>query len=123
MQINWGEIVRFGIVGIVATAIHYGIYLLCRLIMPVNIAYSLGWIISLCCNFYLSSQFTFRKSMSVYRAGGFVTSHVVNYLIHIGLFNLFLWLGIGQVYAPLLVFCIAIPINFILVRFVFTKLP
>ena len=123
MQINWGEIVRFGIVGIVATAIHYGIYLLCRLIMPVNIAYSLGWIISLCCNFYLSSRFTFRKSMSVYRAGGFVTSHVVNYLIHIGLFNLFLWLGIGQVYAPLLVFCIAIPINFILVRFVFTKLP
>ena len=123
MQINWGEIVRFGIVGIVATAIHYGIYLLCRLIMPVNIAYSLGWIISLCCNFYLSSRFTFRKSMSVYRAGGFVTSHVVNYLIHIGLFNLFLWLGIGQVHAPLLVFCIAIPINFILVRFVFTKLP
>ena len=123
MQINWGEIVRFGIVGIVATAIHYGIYLLCRLIMPVNIAYSLGWIISLCCNFYLSSRFTFRKSMSVYRAGGFVTSHVVNYLIHISLFNLFLWLGIGQVYAPLLVFCIAIPINFILVRFVFTKLP
>lgn len=123
MQINWGEIVRFGIVGVVATAIHYGIYLLCRLIMPVNIAYSLGWIISLCCNFYLSSRFTFRKSMSVYRAGGFVTSHVVNYLIHIGLFNLFLWLGIGQVYAPLLVFCIAIPINFILVRFVFTKLP
>lgn len=123
MQINWGEIVRFGIVGVVATALHYGIYLLCRLIMPVNIAYSLGWIISLCCNFYLSSRFTFRKSMSVYRAGGFVTSHVVNYLIHIGLFNLFLWLGIGQVYAPLLVFCIAIPINFILVRFVFTKLP
>lgn len=123
MQINWGEIIRFGIVGIIATAIHYGIYLLCRLIIPVNIAYSLGWIISLCCNFYLSSRFTFRKSMSVYRAGGFVTSHVVNYLIHISLFNFFLWIGIGQVYAPLFVFCIAIPINFILVRFVFTKLP
>ena len=123
MKIHWGEIVRFGIVGVIATAIHYGVYLLCQLAIEVNIAYTIGWLVSLGCNFYLSSRFTFRKEMSVYRAGGFISSHVVNYLLHMGLFNLFLWMGIGQVYAPLMVYCIVIPINFILVRFVFTKLP
>ena len=123
MKINRGEIVRFGIVGVISTAIQYGVYLLCQLIMPVNIAYTIGWIVSLGCNFFLSSRFTFRRDMSIYRAGGFIGSHVVNYLMHMGLFNLFLWIGIGQVYAPLLVYCIVIPINFILVRFVFTKLP
>jgi len=123
MNIDWREIVRFGIVGVVATAIHYGVYLLCQLVMGANIAYTIGWLVSLGCNFVLSARFTFRQHMSVSRAGGFVASHVVNYLMHMGLFNLFLWLGIGQVYAPLLVYCIVIPINFILVRFAFTKLP
>ena len=122
-HINWGEIIRFGIVGLIATAIHYGIYLLCQLIMPVNIAYSLGWITSLVLNFYLSSRFTFRQNMSAVKAGGFITAHIINYLMHIGLFNLFLWVGINQTIAPLLVFCIVVPINFILVRFVFNKLP
>ena len=123
MHINWHEIIRFGIVGVVATGIHYGVYLACQQYIDVNISYTIGWIVSLCCNFYLSSKFTFRRAMSVYKAGGFIGSHVVNYLLHMGLFNLFLWLGIGQVYAPLLVYCIVIPINYILVRFVFTKLP
>lgn len=122
-NIPWGEILRFAIVGIIATAIHYGVYLLCQLVMSANIAYTIGWITSLSCNFILSSRFTFRKQMSAPRAGGFLGSHIVNYLLHMGLFNLFLGVGIEQIYAPLCVFCIAIPINFILVRFVFTKLP
>lgn len=123
MTFNWREILRFGIVGLAATAIHYSVYLLCRLMLSPGIAYTIGWIISLSCNFYLSSRFTFRQNMSLYRAGGFLSSHVINYLMHIGLFKFFLWLGISQIYAPLLVFCVVIPINFILVRFVFTKLP
>ena len=123
MKIPWSEIIRFGIVGLIATAVHYGIYLLCLYCMSATIAYTIGWVVSLACNFYLSSRFTFRKKMSMSKAGGFVSSHILNYLLHIGLLNLFLWLGIDPVYAPLLVFCIVIPINFILVRFVFTKLP
>lgn len=120
---DWREIIRFGIVGLIATGIHYGVYILCHLVMPVNIAYTVGWIVSLACNFYLSSRFTFRKSMSVYRAGGFIGSHIVNYLMHMGLLNFFLWLGIGPVVAPLCVYCVVIPINYLLVRFVFTKVP
>lgn len=121
-HVPWYEIMRFGIVGIIATAIHYGVFILCRLVIPVNLAYTVGWIISLCCNFYLSARFTFRRSMSMYRAGGFISSHIINYILHISLFNLFLWLGIRQTIAPLLVFSIAIPVNYMLVRFVFTKL-
>ena len=123
MKVDWREIIRFGIVGVIATAIHYGIYLACQLVMWPNVAYTIGWAVSLGCNFYLSSRFTFRKSMSAFRAGGFLASHLVNYLLHMGLFNLFLWIGIGQVYAPLLVYCVVIPINYLLVRFVFNKLP
>lgn len=46
-------------------------------------------------------------------------AHAVNYALHIILLNLFLFIGIPAIWAPFPVFAIAIPINFILVRFVF----
>jgi putative flippase GtrA len=46
-------------------------------------------------------------------------AHAVNYLLHMVLLNLFLWLGMSNELAPLPVFAIAIPVNFLLVRFVF----
>lgn len=39
--------------------------------------------------------------------------------LHIGLLNTFLWLGLSKTTAPAPVFAIAIPVNFLLVRFVF----
>lgn len=122
-NIDFKEIIRYAIVGLVATAIHYGVYLLCQLVMSPNVAYTIGWIVSLTVNMFLTAHFTFRSSITLWRAGGFIASHVVNYLLHISLFNFFLWCGVGQKWAPLCVFCIVIPVNFILVRFVFKKMP
>ena len=48
-------------------------------------------------------------------------AHLTNYLIHIGLLNLFLRLGFSRPLAPIPVFLIAIPVNFLLVRFVFKQ--
>lgn len=55
------EIVRFGIVGVVATALHYGIYWLLNDQMNVNVAYTLGYFISFVVNYLLSARFTFRR--------------------------------------------------------------
>ena len=43
MKFNIREIIRFGIVGIIATIIHYGIYLALNLIIVSWIAYSIGY--------------------------------------------------------------------------------
>ena len=53
------ELVRFGIVGVTATAIHYGIYWLLMHVINVTVAYSIGYALSFICNFLLSSHFTF----------------------------------------------------------------
>ena len=84
-----------------------------------NIAYTIGYIISWLCNFYLSAHFTFKEKTSVKRGIGFALSHGVNYLLHLIFLNFFLWLGVSESLAPIPVFCIVIPINFLLVRFVF----
>lgn len=116
---TFDEIIRFGIVGILATAIHYGIYGVLQSYIHHNIAYTLGYGISFICNFFLTAHFTFKKKATVKKGIGFGLSHLCNYLIQLGLLNLFIYMGINKGLTPLFVFAIAIPINFLLVRFVF----
>lgn len=116
---KYQEQIRFIIVGILATAIHYVIYILLNLVIISWLAYSIGYGISFLCNFYLSSKYTFKSKASIKKGIGFGISHAINYLIHITLLSVFIKIGINEDLAPIPVFAIAIPINFILVRFVF----
>lgn len=111
-----GEAIRFILVGILATGVHYGLYLLLALWMNVNVAYTIGYGVSFIMNYYLSNYFTFKTKPDVKKGVGFIASHLINYGLHMGLLNLFLWTGIGHSLAPLFVYAIAIPVNFVLVR-------
>lgn len=115
------EFFRFAIVGVLATAVHYFIYWLTLQFMNASLAYSLGYGISFIMNFILTSLFTFRVRPSLVKGAGFGLSHLLNYFIQLGLLNLFLYMNIPAGIAPLPVFMIVIPINFLLVRFVFKK--
>ena len=116
------EFVRFGIVGVIATIIHYVIYYLLCKIINVNIAYTLGYLISFCCNFWLSARFTFRTKATTKRGIGFALSHLINYGMQILVLNIALKIGVPQIWAPIPVYMICIPINFLLVKFVFKKI-
>ena len=122
------EFLRFCVVGVVATAVHYGLYLLLIHFVTIektwwtNAAYSLGYLAGFICNLWLSAHFTFKEKITVRRGVGFTISNVVNYGLHLLFLNLFLWMGLPERYAPIPVYCIVVPINFLLVRFVFKKL-
>lgn len=118
MKFNIQEIIRFGIVGVIATIIHYEIYLVLNLIITSWIAYSIGYGISFLGNFYLSNRFTFKTKPTFKKGVGFGLSHFINYLLQIILLSIFIKLGMPDKYAPIPVFCIAVPINFLMVRFV-----
>lgn len=114
-----GEVIRFGIVGVVATAIHYAVYWLLQHWMDVNVAYTIGYLLSFLVNYYLSARFTFREKTSKSNGAGFIAAHLFNYCLQILLLNLFLWVGFSRTLAPLGVYAIAVPTNFLIVRFVF----
>ena len=120
------EFIRYVIVGTIATGLHYGIYALLVMLdsslIWSNVAYSVGYVLSFIANFYLTSYFTFKTKPSWTKLGGMVGAHVVNYGLHMLLLNLFLLVGVPEKIAPIPVFCIVIPVNFILIRFVFKKL-
>lgn len=112
------EIIRFGIVGIVATAVHYGIYLILKMWIQVSVAYTIGYVLSFLVNFWLSNVFTFRTKPSWKNGFGFGVSHIINYVLHIVLLNIFIWLGMSSTWAPIPVLLIVVPVNFLLVRMV-----
>lgn len=114
-----GRVVRFGITGSLSTLIHYGTYLLALLWMNATMAYTVGYGVGLCVNYVLTTFFTFRKQPSKKNAAGFVASHVVNYLLEIGVLNLFLYFGMDERLAGILTLIVVVPINFLILRFVF----
>ena len=62
-----GEIVRFSVVGVLVTAIHYVVYWLLQLVVNVNIAWTAGYIAGFVVNYYLSAHYIFREKTSVGR--------------------------------------------------------
>ena len=116
------EAVRFGIVGLIAFVIHYAIYWLLMHWINVNVAYTIGYVLSFVCNFFMTSYFTFQSNATVKRGLGFCTAHLTNYLLSIGLFNILLWLGVKAEWAPIPVLMIAAPVNFLLIRLVFKNI-
>lgn len=114
--------------------LHYAIYLALLWVMGIDwnaargadwratLAYTVGYAIALGVNMWLTARFTFKEKLSVKRGGGFLVSHAINYILEVGLLNLFLAMHFTEWLSPLLALLIAVPVNFILVRFAFKKL-
>lgn len=128
------EFIRFCIVGCIAMAVHYAIYLALLWMMGlswnasrgtnwrVTLSYTIGYAIALVVNMWLTARFTFKERLNVKRGGGFLLSHAINFLLEIGLLNLFLSIHFAEWLSPLLALMISVPVNFILVRTAFKKL-
>ena len=113
---NLREAIRFCIVGVLATIVHYGIYLLLKGVINVSVAYTIGYVISFIGNFVLTNVYTFKTQATAKKGIGYVICQVINYLLHIGLLNVFIWMGVPSSLAPIPVYCIVVPVNFLLVR-------
>ena len=116
------QFMRFCIIGALASMVHYGLYyVLMRLGMEVNLAYTSGYVISFVGNFLATNYFTFHTVPSWRKFLGFAGSHGLNYVLHIVLLNLFLRMGIGKLQAPIAVMAVAMVVQFFILRFVFTS--
>lgn len=125
-----GEVIRFGIVGGIATVLQYVIYLA---MMPTlayfvpalssndhllaTVSNTVAYVISFIFNFIASTRYTFKVKANAKRGAGFTLSHIVNYSLQTLFLNLFVGLGLMKQIAMIPTLCICIPINFLLVRF------
>lgn len=116
-----GEVIRFGIVGVLATLLQYAIYWVLIHWLAPTISMTIGYTISFAFNFVASTRYTFRVEASAKRGAGFALSHAVNYVLQMLMLNLAIWLGVSKQWAPIPMFCVCVPVNFLLVRFFLKK--
>ena len=116
-----GEVIRFGIVGVLATLLQYAIYWVLIHWLAPTISMTIGYAISFAFNFVASPRYTFRVEASAKRGAGFALSHAVNYVLQMLMLNLAIWLGVSKQWAPIPMFCVCVPVNFLLVRFFLKK--
>lgn len=95
-----GEIVRFGIVGGVATLIQYGVYLLMLYAVSPTLSNTIGYAVSFLFNFVASTRYTFKVKTNARHGAGFALSHLINYGLQIVMLHLFMALGFSEKLAP-----------------------
>lgn len=119
---RFSELMRFGIVGGLATALQYGVYVIFVDAVGVKAVPStmISYAISFLFNFLMSTYFTFRTKPSTLRGLGFTLSHMINMGLQVGIVAIFKGI-IGPTLALLPAFAVCIPVNFLMVRFVFTN--
>lgn len=116
------EIIRFGLVGGLATVIQYAVYFVfvkwvgTTAVVSTIISYAISFIF----NFFLTSLFTFHTKPNAKKGLGFILSHAINMGLQVGLVAIFKGI-VGPELALLPAFAICIPCNYLLVRFAFTN--
>ena len=118
---KYGQFLRFCINGVLAVCIQYAVYLVCIRWMNEFVANTIGYFISFCCNFVITSYWTFKSKPSWKRLTGFGGSHVINYLVQQMFLALCLYIGIGKEWPALFAIGSAVPVNFCLLHFVYRK--
>lgn len=119
---RFSEIVRFGLVGFLATVLQYGFYVIFVHAVGVKAVPSsmISYMLSFIANFFLSSYFTFHTRPNAKKGLGFALSHLFNMGLQTGLVAIFQQ-PVGKTLALLPAMLICIPVNYLLVRFAFTS--
>ena len=117
MTERWKEVIRFGIVGGIATLIQAAVYWLLVGWLAYAVANTVAYIVSFIFNYVASTRYTFRVRSTARRGAGFAFSHLVNYLLQTVTLAAFITLGMDKRWSLIPMFAICVPVNFILVRF------
>lgn len=110
------EALWFGIVGVGSTLFTYFVYIFIDNLLPPSVAYVIGYIAGIVLNYILNTTYTFKTNYSVKKLSYFILCHGINLTLSLVLLNLFIYLGVSIDLAPIPMYVICIPINFIMVR-------
>ncbi|MFJ9419846.1 MULTISPECIES: GtrA family protein [unclassified Streptomyces] len=114
---EWGQIIRFAVVGGVNTLTFYACYLPLHRVLPYFAAYTIGFLAGMTCSFFLNTYFTYRTRPTWKKFLLFPLTQVTNYVTQsVGLVVLVSWCGMNSKVAPLAAAALAIPFTFLVAR-------
>ncbi|MER6333398.1 GtrA family protein [Streptomyces sp. NPDC001034] len=113
------QIVTFAVVGVLNTAVYYGLYLLFLDRLPYLAAHILAFALSMVGSFFLNARFTYRIRPTWRKFLLFPLTNAANFLITtVGVYVIVDVLHAGSRFAPLIASAAAIPITFVVSRWI-----
>ena len=125
LPIKYRSAVRFVLVGAIGTGLQYGIYYLLlgvfqtkwpEIALLTSLAFTVGYVIEMVVNYFLTSFYTFKKRPSWKNAGGFLFGRALNYGIQLLLLNVLIWLHMSEEWAGIVAIMLAGVINYFVLR-------
>lgn len=118
------HLTRFAVVGVINTGVYYAFYLLVHTVAPYLVAHLVALALSMVVSFFLNCYWTFRTPPTWRKFLVFPLTNATNYvLMTVGIVVLVEWLHVGQWIAPLIAAVAAIPVTFLLSRWVLVGRP
>lgn len=115
-------LLRFVVVGVANTAVYYVVYRLLLLALPYLPAHLLAYAVGIVFSFFANSFFTFRVRPTWRRFLAFPLTTLVNFVVvTVGSVLLVERGWVDERWATLLMTVVAIPVTFLLTRFVLTS--
>ncbi|MFJ9930630.1 MULTISPECIES: GtrA family protein [Streptomyces] len=113
------QIVTFAVVGVLNTAVYYGLYLLFLNWLPYLAAHVLAFALSMVGSFFLNARFTYRIRPTWRKFLLFPLTNAANFVITtVGVYVIVDVLHAGSRFAPLLASAAAIPVTFVVSRWI-----
>lgn len=121
---SFGELIRFCIVGSIATGIDAAVFYLVRQFAVYQVALISGYFISLVANYFLTVLWTFKQKPSVNNAIAILLAHLFNlFVVRMGVMYLLVeQLSVNDRYAYIPTVILSVATNFIIVRFLVKRL-
>lgn len=113
------QIVTFAVVGVVNTGVYYILYLLFLTRLPYLLAHVLAFGLSMVGSFFLNARFTYRTRPTWRKFLLFPLTNAANFLITTaGVYVIVDVLHAGSRFAPLLASAAAVPVTFVVSRWI-----
>jgi len=118
------EVLRFIVASALNTMATYLFYLLCLLVTPYQVAYTLSYALGIVIAYVLTSVLFFRPPIAWKAFSLFPLVYLAQYLLGLGVLSLLVSsFGISPRIAPLIVVAVTIPVTFALSRLVVRARP
>ncbi|MPY32480.1 GtrA family protein [Streptomyces adustus] len=113
------QLVTFAVIGVINTATYYGFYLLFLIFLPYLAAHVFAFLLSMTGSFFLNARFTYRTRPTWRKFLLFPLTNAANFLITTtGVYVIVDVLHQGSRFAPLAASLAAVPVTFVVSRWV-----
>lgn len=121
LPLKYRSAVRFVLVGALGTGLQYGIYYTLLILFQrqwpdvgilTSVAFSIGYVIEMVYNYFLTSFYTFRVRPTLKNAGGFLFGRAINYVIQLIFLNILIWFHMSEEWAGIVAIALSGVINY-----------